>query len=374
MGKAFYIGLMSGTSMDAVDAALLAVDESHTRLLATHREALPGELRSAVVQLCQPGDNEVERLGVLDRRLGELFAEAAVQLLQAADHSPADVAAIGSHGQTIRHRPPSSAASELPFSLQIGDPNTIAERTGITTVADFRRRDVAAGGEGAPLAAAFHAAVFHRPGVPRAIVNIGGIANVSLLGETPLVGFDSGPGNTLMDAWIARHQQRSYDREGAWAAGGRVQQALLEALLQHEFLARPPPRSTGREEFNLALLESLGVDALAPRDVQATLAEFTAVTICRAVAEASEEVYLCGGGAANAYLVSRLRSHLPGRVVQDTAALGIGAEWVEAAAFAWLARQTLNHLPGNAGSVTGARRDCVLGGIYPAGPRQNQPA
>ena len=368
MGQAVFIGLMSGTSMDAVDAALLGIGEKNCHLLATHSEPLPGEIRSAIDQLCRPGHNEIQRMAMMDRCLGEIFARAAQNLLKAAGRPAASVSAIGSHGQTIRHHPP--AAGELAYTLQIADPNTIAELTGITTIADFRRRDIAAGGEGAPLAPAFHAAAFDDPRVSRAIVNIGGIANVTLLNRGPLTGFDTGPGNTLMDAWIALRLNRDFDEDGAWAAGGRILEELLEQLLQHEFLLKPAPKSTGREQFNLSLLQNYPADEVEPQDIQATLAEFTAASIAKAIPGDIEEVYLCGGGTRNSHLVSRLRAYLPGRPVEDTGVLGIGPGWVEAAAFAWLASQTLNHLAGNVSSVTGASRECILGGIYPAGSNQ----
>jgi len=279
---------MSGTSVDAIDSALVRCDGETIELLDTHLHPIPPETREAIAALCHSGADEIERMGVLDRELGSLFADAALALLLGSDRAPADIRAIGSHGQTIRHRPPSGgAAGEASFSLQIGDPNTIAERTGITTVADFRRRDVAAGGEGAPLAPAFHAAALSREGIDRAIVNIGGIANVTLLrGGTLHAGFDTGPGNTLLDQWVWRHRGESHDRNGQWSAGGEVVAALLERLLEHPYFDLTGPRSTGREVFNLAWLENCldSLPAARPRDVQATLAELTATGIARAIA------------------------------------------------------------------------------------------
>ncbi|MEQ9465541.1 MAG: anhydro-N-acetylmuramic acid kinase [Haliea sp.] len=367
-----YIGLMSGTSVDSVDVALVRCREQGCELLETLEHPIGPELRRRIAAISLPGDDEIERMGRLDRDIGTLFAGAVQALLAITDHRAEDIAAIGSHGQTIRHRPP-SGDNTTPFTLQIGDPNTIAEMTGITTIADFRRRDIAAGGEGAPLAPGFHAAAFAGEGRNRAIVNIGGIANITLLSGTLLVsGFDTGPGNTLLDHWIRRHQAQGYDRDGQWAAEGRVCTALLEQLHDHPYLARRGPRSTGKEAFNLDWLDlSLrSLPALEPRDVQATLAEFTAETIAIAVRAAEvniDEVFVCGGGARNTDLMRRLYRLLAPRRLDTTTALGIDPEWVEAAAFAWLAWRTMAGLAGNAAAVTGAAGARVLGGIYPAG-------
>ncbi len=363
---------MSGTSIDSIDAALVRCAEQRCELLATLEHPIGPELRREIASISQPGDNEIERLGRLDRDIGTLFAESARALLATTEYRASDITAIGSHGQTIRHRP-QSAGNSTPFTLQIGDPNTIAELTGVTTIADFRRRDIAAGGEGAPLAPGFHAAAFADERRNRAIVNIGGIANITLLSGTLLVsGFDTGPGNTLLDHWIQRHKAQGYDRDGQWAAEGQVSTALLELLHSHSYLARRGPRSTGKEAFNLAWLDAnlQTLPALEPRDVQATLAEFTAETIASAVRAADEdieEVFICGGGARNTDLMRRLYRLLAPRRLDTTAALGIDPEWVEAAAFAWLAWRTMAGMAGNAAAVTGAAGGRVLGGIYPAG-------
>ena len=363
---------MSGTSLDAIDAALVRCTAQGCELLASLEHPIAPEVRHAIAAISQPGDDEIERLGQLDRELGALFAGAVLALLADTGHQRNDIAAVGSHGQTIRHRPP-SAGNTPPFTLQIGDPNTIAELTGITTVADFRRRDIAAGGEGAPLAPGFHAAAFAREGSGRAIVNIGGIANITLLSGTCLLsGFDTGPGNTLLDHWTQRHRGQAYDRDGEWAAEGRVDAALLEQLQEHPYLARRGPRSTGKEVFNLDWLDNClqSLPAMESRDIQATLAEFTADTIASAIIAAGTgiaEVYVCGGGARNTDLMRRLHRLLTPRQLDTTAALGIDPEWVEAAAFAWLAWRTVNGLAGNAAAVTGAGGARVLGGIYPAG-------
>ncbi|MCB1675467.1 MAG: anhydro-N-acetylmuramic acid kinase [Halioglobus sp.] len=373
MSASLYVGLMSGTSMDAVDAALVSIDSAGTTLIATHLHPIPDPMRRQIAALSRTGPDEIERMGTLDRELGALFAVAALQLLRGASTPPARVAAIGSHGQTIRHRPPCNGrGTPQSFTLQIGDPNTIAEHSGITTVADFRRRDIAAGGEGAPLAPAFHAAAFARPDCGRAIVNIGGFANVTLLDGARLgAGFDTGPGNSLLDGWIHRHRGEACDRDGRWAAGGTVVPALLERLLQHPFFSRRGPRSTGREAFHMDWLdECIGAQSPVPgpRDVQATLAELTAVSIARGIQSGPvdvAEVYLCGGGAHNRDLVNRLGRHLPGKRLDSTAGIGMAPDWVEAVTFAWLAHQTLRGLAGNAPVVTGARGTRVLGGIYP---------
>ena len=360
----YYIGLMSGTSMDGIDAALVAIDKYQCQLIDALDYQLPSPLRKQVASLCQPSDNEIDQLGQVDRQLGEHFAAAAKQIIERHPHK--HITAIGSHGQTIRHRP----EFEAPFTLQIGDANVIAERTGLSTVADFRRRDMAVGGQGAPLAPAFHQCAFGSEKHNRVIVNIGGMANI-----TPLIkgiaqhGFDSGPGNVLMDSWIQQHQGQEYDCNGEWAASGSIDQQLLDNLLSHPFLAAPAPKSTGREDFNDQWLQTRLSGKESAADVQATLLEFTARSIYQAIDdldETTDEVYICGGGAYNQALMTRLQALLKGRSVNSTEILGIAPEWVEAAAFAWLAHQTLNQLNGNIPAATGASRACILGAIYPA--------
>ncbi|WP_116368897.1 anhydro-N-acetylmuramic acid kinase [Parahaliea mediterranea] len=374
MPDPLFIGLMSGTSVDGIDCALTRITPAGVELLATCEHPIADDTRRRITAISQRGDNEIERMGALDRELGELFASATLALLEQSGHRAEDIRAIGSHGQTIRHLPPSvHRPPEYGFTLQIGDPNTIAERTGITTVADFRRRDIATGGEGAPLAPAFHAAAFAAQGLSRVILNIGGIANASLLdGAGGVRGFDTGPGNTLLDHWVQRHQGRPYDRDGQWAAEGEVDSVLLAQLLAHDFLARTGPRSTGKEAFNLAWLDQQLQQlphSPEPQAVQSTLAEFTAASIAESIAREAgplDEVYVCGGGARNTDLMRRLYRRLSPARLDTTAALGIDPEWVEAAAFAWLAWRTLGGLAGNVPAVTGANRDVVLGGIYPA--------
>src|SRR5690554_1833936 len=281
-----YIGLMSGTSADAIDAVAVSfAADGQLYILGHHSDALPTEIRQQIHLLALPGSNEIDRLGSLDVKLAELFAHCVNSLINKLALDPRKILAIGSHGQTIRHRPP--APGNTPFTLQIGDPNIIAQRTGITTVADFRRRDMAVGGQGAPLVPAFHKAVFHSTKINRVVVNIGGVANLTLLptsGNT--LGYDTGPGNSLMDTWIHRHQGLTYDAQGRWAGSGKVHHDLLQSLLDHEFFRLPPPKSTGREAFNSTWLEQILAqqkNPIAPADVQATLLELTAETIAREI-------------------------------------------------------------------------------------------
>jgi anhydro-N-acetylmuramic acid kinase len=360
----YHLGLMSGTSMDAVDAAIVDFHAAQPRLVATCSTPLPADLRAALADLTRTGSCRLDELGQLDVKVGRLFAEAALAAVAAAGLTTDRIQAIGSHGQTVWHQP----GGEAPFTLQIGDPNIIAEQTGITVVADLRRRDVAAGGQGAPLVPAFHAQLF-RTAAPGVAVNIGGFANLTVLpgsGE-PVVGFDTGPGNVLLDGWVQRHLGQAMDSDGAWARGGRVDPALLDRLLADPFFAAAPPKSTGREYFNLAWLDSR-LGGQRPEDVQATLTELTARSIADAIrrhAATARVAILCGGGSYNGYLRERLVHLLAGVRVTDSHEFGIAPQWIEAAAFAWLARETLAGRPGNLPSVTGARRPVVLGGIYP---------
>ena len=378
MSDTLYVGLMSGTSVDAIDSALIRLGTAGVELLATHEHAIPAATRARIAAISHAGPDEIERMGTLDRELGQLFASATRALLASANTTADQVTAIGSHGQTIRHRPPSGVrVGENPelksFTLQIGDANTIAENTGITTVADFRRRDIAAGGEGAPLAPAFHAAAFVKEGVNRAIVNIGGIANATLLQGMHLhSGFDTGPGNTLLDHWITRRLGEPFDRNGQWSARGEVVPEALEHMLQHPYFNKSGPRSTGKEMFNLKWLDSClaGQNNRSPQDIQATLAELTAISIVNAINVSAidiAEIYICGGGAHNSDLMRRLDQKLAPATLGSTALIGMHPDWVEAATFAWLASQTLSGMAGNAPAVTGARGSRVLGGIYPGG-------
>jgi anhydro-N-acetylmuramic acid kinase len=362
-----YLGLMSGTSMDGIDAALLEIDLSGMRVQAALARDWPAALRNRLRRAAEDSEHiGLTEFGQLDTMVAHEFAAAAAQLLEQASVPAAAVRAIGSHGQTVLHRP----QAESPFTLQIGDPNVIAERTGIDVVADFRRRDIAAGGEGAPLMPAFHAAAFGVRGESCAVVNIGGIANVTLLqADGSVLGFDTGPGNCLLDAWARAHLGKSHDAGGAWSASGQIDSSLLERLLAEPYFARQPPKSTGRETFSDAWLHlALAGRSLPPQDVQATLAELTALTVARALqrpnAAPPHNLYVCGGGAFNADLLQRLARVLPSTQVATTAARGIAPEHVEAAGFAWLAHRYVSGQTGNLPSVTGARHEVPLGALF----------
>jgi anhydro-N-acetylmuramic acid kinase len=354
---------MSGTSLDGVDAVLAAAPGKHFRLLGNVHLSYPARLRSRLLALQQRGNDELHLAAVLANELSDLYADAVRRLLARARVGARAVAAIGCHGQTVRHRPGDG------YTLQLVNGARLAERSGITVVCDFRSRDVAAGGEGAPLAPAFHRALFGTAHRSRVIVNVGGIANLtSLPAHGTVSGFDCGPGNCLLDAWIKKRRGKHYDRSGVWAARGAVVPRLLKKLLAHPFLRRRPPKSTGREEFSLRWLERALAGSERPVDVQATLLELTAVTIARAVRNhcpGALEVLVCGGGARNRALLARLAVLLPGRRIATTAVLGVEPEHVEGLAFAWLARETLMRRPGNLPAVTGARGPRVLGAIYP---------
>ncbi len=374
-----YIGLMSGTSIDSVDAALVEFANNKIAIVASHEHPIPPKLKQDIVSLCQPGSDEINRAGTVDRQLGALFAEATLALLDSSNVEKNTIVAIGSHGQTIRHQPRTKTTPvEQAFTLQIGDPNTIAVLTGITTVADFRRMDIALGGQGAPLAPAFHKAVFSSQQQHRAVINIGGIANITYMPcNDDVIGFDCGPGNGLMDLWIQRHQGKAFDKNGDWAGRGNCNEELLTLLMNEPYLSWAPPKSTGRELFNGQWLdqklEQISEDSSTDAEgsaanIQATLLEFTVSAIqshLLQLPEKIEEVFLCGGGAYNERLVERLQKVLAPATVTNTSALGIDPQWVEAAAFAWLARQTLLSLPGNIPSVTGANSTAGLGAIYP---------
>lgn len=362
-----HVGLMSGTSADGIDAALVEIDHNSGKptLLKKLSYPFPDSLKERIEAAISATANTLDDGLALDTDLGHCFADAVLALL---DGESAD--AIGSHGQTVLHRP------DIHATLQLGSGAVIAERTGITTITDFRSRDMVLGGEGAPLAPAFHLAAFSEAGVNRAVCNIGGIANVTSLPGTqdvPVTGFDTGPGNTMMDAWCQRHNNTSYDADGQWARAGRVDAALLPRMLSEPYLRLAPPKSTGRELFNIDWLDrQLTQQSPDPVDVQATLTEFTAVTIAQAIQSYLPEIeslYICGGGAHNGFLIERLARHTKASV-KTTAQLGIDPDWVEAIAFAWLSWRTLNGLTGNLPSVTGASESTILGCIWPARPRQ----
>ena len=362
---ALYVGLMSGTSMDGIDAALVDCFTQKPHLVATHSKPWPDSIRQQLQQVQQLNDESVFGLHELDIAIAEQFAEATLELLAIAGTDASEVIAIGSHGQTIRHRP----YADKPFSLQLGNGQRIADLTGIQTVFDFRSADIRAGGEGAPLAPAFHHAVLRSSSENRYIVNIGGIANITLLPadeSQPVTGYDTGPGNNLMDGWISQHKHLPYDHNGDWARSGQVNDALLASLKAHEYFQLPAPKSTGFEHFNQAWLEQHDVATLPAEDVQATLCELTAATIADAVIASHtniDRVLICGGGAHNTYGLERLQSLLAGIAVESTQMHGVHPDWAEAMAFAWLAQRYIENKPGNLPSVTGARHAVVLGSL-----------
>lgn len=362
--SSLYIGLMSGTSMDGVDGVLADFSDNRIATLKAAFIGFPSALRSELMALQAACGNEIEREALAANQLAAVYAECVAALLPGA---PGPVAAIAVHGQTIRHRP------ELGFTRQTNNPSLLAELTGIDVVADLRSRDIAAGGQGAPLVPAFHRARFGAAGQTRVVVNIGGIANISVLhADGRVAGYDTGPGNVLMDAWIARHQGKEYDADGAWAAGGTANPILLGALLDEPYFALPAPKSTGRDLFHAQWLDArlAQCPALAPEDVQATLARLTALTVARAIHDEAREVdavYVCGGGAYNGTLLRELVAALGGKTrVESTAALGIAPNRVEALAFAWLGHRFMRREPGNLPAVTGAKGPRILGALYPA--------
>lgn len=368
-----FIGLMSGTSLDGIDGVLTSTGEGTLRqnLLAAAFTPFDAALRGQLLALQASGDDEIHREALAANLLARHYAECVAQLMAMADVGAADVTAIGVHGQTIRHRP------ELGFTRQTNNPALLAELTGIDVVADFRSRDIAAGGQGAPLVPAFHQAVFGQIGETRVVANIGGISNISVLDGEPtalVTGFDTGPGNLLMDAWIGRHRGQAYDADGAWAASGTVDPGLLAALRGESFFALPPPKSTGRDLFGEAWLDAL-LAARAPVtavDVQATLAALTATTLADAIvrfAPAAQRIFICGGGAYNGHLMRMIAAALPGQghvgLVESTGVLGVSPSHVEGLAFAWLAERFVDRQPGNLPAVTGAAGPRILGALYP---------
>ncbi len=370
MQPELYLGLISGTSADAIDAALVDFAGSRPTLIAASATPYSATLRVHLLALAQgDGTTSLDALGHLDQLVADAFADAANALLATSGVDPAKVKSIGSHGQTLWHRP----YAERPFTLQIGDPSRIAERTGCRVVADFRRRDIAAGGQGAPLMSAFHAAVLSSRDEDRAVLNLGGIANLTRLParhDRTVLGFDTGPASGLLDAWAERHLGAAYDDGGTFAARGRVDPHLLAALLAEPYFALPAPKSTGREVLNLTWLERHGdIHRLAPADVQATLVALSAQTVAAALrreAPDTRAVFACGGGVRNPVLMAALAGAMAPVALTTTATLGVDPDFVEAMGFAWLARETLAGRPNNLASVTGARGPRILGGIYSA--------
>jgi len=363
VSQALFVGLMSGTSLDGVDAVLADLAAPAPRILASAHQPFDAALRAGLDALGYPGQNELERAALLGNELARRYASAIAELLLKSGKQAAAVRAAGCHGQTVRHRP------ERGYTLQIGNAALLAELSGVAVVADFRSRDVAAGGQGAPLAPAFHAAVFADPAEDRAVLNLGGIANLtSLPRKGDVIGFDSGPGNCLLDLWALQHLGSQFDAGGAWAAAGQVIPALLERMLQEPYLSAPPPKSTGRDLFNDAWLRKMLKGGEEARDVQATLLELTARSVALAASRncrGARRLIVCGGGAKNETLMRRIAEVLSPAAVETSGRHGIEPHLVEAAAFAWLARQALAGRPGNLPSVTGARGPRMLGAVYP---------
>lgn len=385
----FYIGMMSGTSLDALDAVICQFAPTF-KLIATHSLDFPTALKNDLLELCQPSEqlknglSEIEQYAKASIDYAQLCIQCVQELLTKASIKPKDVVAIGCHGQTVRHRP------ELHFTMQLLDANLLAEKTGISVISDFRMRDMAVGGQGAPLVPAFHQAMFSHQDKHRVLLNLGGIANISVLPASKsayanqVTGFDTGPANLLMDAWCFKHTGKPYDENGSWASTGKVHQALLTQLLTHEFFSKPAPKSSGREAFHLDwLLAELNLfEQLAPVDVQATLVELTCISASDAIkeitlqiglhnetdnitpangSEKTGDIFVCGGGAYNQYVLSRLMHHLPSWNIFTTEQINLAPTWVEGVAFAWLARQHELRLTGNLPSVTGASKAVVLG-------------
>lgn len=384
-GPGLFLGLISGTSADGIDAALVRFgsDDAHARceLIRGRTYRWDEGLRARLIALGQGGDcSSLDELGTLDVQIAEAFAAAALQLLDEAGIDVAQVQALGSHGQTVRHRPVGAAFDgRWPFTMQLGDGNVIAERSGIATVADFRRRDVAAGGHGAPLLPALHAALLRAVDETRAVLNLGGIGNLTLLPPLHAAsdqasipdgvrGFDTGPANALLDAWCERHHGTAFDADGAFAASGNVDEALLARLLAEPWFSSPPPKSSGREQFHLDWAAAQLRGGERSKDVQATLLELTAASVADALRTTqpdTQRLLVCGGGVHNPVLLRRIAARLPGVSVESTAKHGVDPDFVEAMGFAWLARETLAGRPGNLPGVTGARGPRVLGAIYP---------
>ncbi len=368
MCESLYLGLMSGTSMDGVDALLADFSTEPPICRGFRHTPYPDTLRQSLLALTCSGPEELERYGDADVAVAHIFARAALDLLAQEKLRPANIRLIGSHGQTIRHRP------ERGFSVQIGDPNLIAELTGCSVVADFRRRDLAAGGQGAPLVPAFHAALWRSADANRCIVNLGGIANITWLAadmNQAVIGFDTGPANTLMDRWMERHYQLPMDRNGALARQGNVRHDLLHILLSHPYFQLPPPKSTGLERFHLDWVDQCCARCDQPldrKDVLRTLLELSCLSCVQAIRGCGQpdQLILCGGGSLNPLMVERFAEHLPNTTISTSREFGLDPMWIEAMAFAWLARAFETHQPGNLSEVTGARGGRRLGGLYPA--------
>lgn len=366
MSRELYIGVMSGTSLDGVDTALVEIENGAIRLLESHDHPIPASLKQDVLDICIGQATNLVAIGEIDHRLGKLYAEAVNALLQKADCTAQSIKAIGNHGQTVFHKP----SGHAPFTMQLGDANIIATLTGIDTVADFRRKDMALGGQGAPLVPAFHQSIFKPKDSSAVVLNIGGIANISVLRpDQAVIGYDTGPGNMLMDAWCHRHTGEAFDKDASFALQGRVDETLLAEFMQEPYLALQAPKSTGRELFNLPWLDNILVKhQVSKQDVQRTLCEFTALTIANEVGKYAvgdrPELLVCGGGTYNPLLMQRLAELLPDWAVMPTDEKGIDSNNMEAMAFAWLAYRRIHNLPSNMPEVTGASKPASLGVMY----------
>lgn len=366
MNTELYIGLMSGTSLDGIDAALVEISDKNIKLIASKAYIIPNSIKQQVLDVCLGQKTDLKQLGELDHQLGHLYAESVQNLLKETGYNKKQISAIGNHGQTVFHQP----TGNTPFTIQLGDANIIAAKTEITTVADFRRKDIALGGQGAPLVPAFHHALFHSKETTTVVVNIGGIANISVLHpQHPVVGYDTGPGNVLMDAWCTKHKNVQFDKDAFFAQQGAVNTPLLHEMLKEPYLEKSPPKSTGRELFNLPWLETiLDKHSCNSEDVQRTLCEYTAMTISNEVEKYKQgkqpKLLVCGGGSKNPLLMVRLKALLPSWAVEVTDSEGFDSQNIEAMAFAWLAYRRIHNLPNNAPQVTGSSREASLGVIY----------
>ncbi len=365
--RELYIGVMSGTSMDGVDTALVSISGNKISLIAHGEHPMPNSLKQSLLNVCIGQATDLKAIGEIDHQLGHLFADAVLDLLERSGYSAKDITAVGNHGQTVFHQPTGSS----PFTMQLGDANVIATKTGIQTIADFRRKDMALGGQGAPLVPAFHHTIFKASSSSVIVLNIGGIANISVLRPNhPVLGYDTGPGNMLMDAWVDKHLNQKFDRDAQFAKQGSTHEPLLEQLLRNAYFEQRPPKSTGRELFNLPWLEKQlsQFTHLSPEDVQCTLCEFTATTIANEVNRyhlgTEPELLVCGGGACNPLIMERLTRLLPNWNVASTDSKGVSADYMEAMAFAWLAQRRIHNLPSNLPEVTGASKLASLGVLY----------
>lgn len=363
-----YIGIMTGTSIDAVDTVLVNFEKKTFQLIATHSQPIPNQLRQKIIQLCYPGQDSIHLMGEVDQQLGHIYANNVEQLLKNSAEKKENIKAIGCHGQTIRHAP----NHRHPYTIQIGNPNIITGETSITTITDFRRKDLALGGQAAPLTPLFHAYLTQDIQHDAAVVNIGGISNITIFTRhQKVIGFDSGPGNTLLDSWCEQHRNKRFDFNGQWAQSGKPDQTLLDHMLNDPYFKQSHPKSTGREYFNLTWLQQkikeTQTKAL-PQDIQSTLIELTANSILQPLQTHThiKALWVCGGGAFNTFLMQRLRTLAPSLHIATTQELGIAPQWVEASCFAWLAKRTLEKLPGNLPNVTGANKSAILGAIYQA--------